>query len=121
MKEPFGLDNTTSSLYSTFMERVRPILHGFAQNNVAMQALFRKWAAEDPETEAAHVFIDYAELPFLADLNRNLLEDCNDEVLFTQLESNLNLARELRQEIQAAATGAGPAPTSHLGPVFGLI
>ena len=85
------------------MERVRPILQGFAQANVAMQAFFREWAEMEQGVEAAGSFVDYAEIPFLAELNRKLLEDCDDEEILAQLDRNLKLARQLRQEIIAAA------------------
>jgi hypothetical protein len=104
-----------------FMERAQPILQGFAQNNVAMQAFFRAWAEEERGVETASAFVDYAELPFLATLNRSLLEDCDDEALFEQLERNLELAGELRREIQAVGGRADPAPTSHLDEMFALM
>jgi len=104
-----------------FMERIRPILQGFAQTNVATQALFREWADQQQEANAGRSFLDYAEIPFLAQLNRNLLRDYDDETLFEQLARNLELARELRREIMAEAGLAAPAPTSHLAETFSAI
>jgi hypothetical protein len=101
-----------------FMERVRPILQGFAQANVAMQAFFREWAEMEQGVEAAGSFVDYAEIPFLAELNRKLLEECDDEVLLAQLDRNLELARQLRREIMAEAGRVEAAPTSHLREMF---
>jgi len=106
---------------SVFMERVRPILRGFAQTNVAMQAFLREWADHEREADAAGSFLDYAEISFLAEMNRNLLRDCDDEALLEQLARNLELARELRQEILAEAGGANPAPTCHLAETFAVI
>ncbi len=100
------------------MERVRPILQGFAQTNVAMQAFFRKWADDERDADAGGSFLDYAGIPFLAELNCNLLRDCDDEALFEQLARNLELARELRRKITAEAGCAATAPRSHLGETF---
>ena len=101
-----------------FMERVRPTLQGFAQANVGMQSLFREWAEMEQSVEAAGSFVDYAEIPFLAELNRKLLQDCDDEALLAQLDRNLELARQLQQEIRAAAGRVEAAPTSHLNEMF---
>lgn len=102
----------------TFMERVRPILRGFAQANVGMQAFFREWADMEQDVEVAGSFVDYAAIPFLSELNRNLLQICDDDALLAQLERNLGLARQLRQEIMAAAGRVDAAPTSHLSEMF---
>jgi len=104
-----------------FMEQVQPILKGFAQTNVAMQAFFREWADREREADGAGSFLDYAEISFLAEMNRNLLRDCDDEALLEQLARNLELARELRREILAEAGRADPAPTSHLAQTFAAI
>jgi hypothetical protein len=113
-----------------FMERARPALQGFAYTNIEMQAFFRKWAREDRAVApGAGVFVDYAEIPFLAELNRNLLREFDDDSLFDQLARNLHLARELQREIWAevsritAATSKGEAdvPTTHLKDVFAAL
>jgi hypothetical protein len=100
------------------MERARPVLQGFAQLNVGMQSFFRKWSNIEQGDAAAGSFVDYAEIEFLAEMNRNLLRDCEDDALLAQLERNLELARALEQEIRAEAGGANAAATSHLSEVF---
>ena len=100
------------------MERVRPILQGFAQTNVAMQAFFRKWADHERDADAAGSLLDYTGIPFLAEVNRNLLRDCDDEALFEQPSRNLELARKLRRKIMAEAGRAATAPTCHLTETF---
>ena len=55
---------------------------------------------------------------FLAEMNRNLLRDCDDDALLAQLDRNLALARELKQEILAEAGHSGAATSSHLSEVF---
>jgi hypothetical protein len=102
----------------SFMERVRPVLQGFAQLNVGMQAFFREWSNLEQGGAAAGSFVDYAEIEFLAEMNRNLQRDCDDEALLAQLERNLELARALEQEIRAEAGCANAATTSHLSEVF---
>jgi flavin-dependent dehydrogenase len=101
-----------------FMERVRPVLQGFAQLNVGMQTCFREWSKVERGSAAAGSFVDYAEIEFLAEMNRNLLRDCDDDALLAQLGRNLALARELEQEILAEAGRSGAAASSHLSEVF---
>jgi hypothetical protein len=100
------------------MERVGPVLQGFAQLNVGMQAFFREWSKVERGGAAAGSFVDYAEIEFLAEMNRNLLRDCDDDALLAQLDRNLALARELEQEIIAEAGRSGAAASSHLSEVF---
>jgi len=109
-----------------FMEWVRPVLQGFAAANVGMQAFFREWAGKDRHhPPPAGSFVDYAEIPFLAALNRDLLRDFDDAELFAQLGRNLELASQLQQEIiaEASITAVGlsrraRASTTHLETVF---
>ena len=61
------------------------------------------------------------EIPFLAELNRRLLRDCDDDELLVQLDQNLELARQLRSEIRAAAGMGDEAPTSHLREMFSVM
>jgi hypothetical protein len=73
--------------------------------------------------------VDYAEIEFLAEMNRSLLRECDDDSLLKQLDRNLQLAKELQQEIVAEASrhGANPskdttdAATTHLQPVFSVL
>jgi len=110
-----------------FLERVRPTLYGFAQLNVGMQSFFRRWAEEETGIVAPRgTFVDYAEVDFLAEMNRDLQRDRDDDALLEQLEQNLQLARELKREIvEYASAGSADLPiasegasTSHLKDVF---
>jgi hypothetical protein len=83
-----------------------------------MQAFFREWSNLEQGGAAAGSFVDYAEIEFLAEMNRNLLRDCDDDALLAQLGQNLALARELKQEIMAEAGRSGAAASSHLSEVF---
>jgi len=88
-----------------FMERVNPLLQSFAFTNLAMQAHFREWARLGQETpRPQRVFIDYAGLNFLAELNANLGEEFDDDALIEQMERNLDLAKSLRREIHAESS-----------------
>ena len=111
-----------------FMDRSRPLLQSFAAANVRMQAFFREWGAvstEDPPTPP-RIFIDYAEIPFLAEMNRELQGEGDDESVLALLERNLRLARELQLEIVAEAArnnvklprGIAAPTTNHLSEVF---
>jgi hypothetical protein len=93
-----------------------------------MQAFFREWgavSAEDPPTPP-RIFIDYAEIPFLAEMNRELQGEGDDESVLALLERNLRLARELQLEIVAEAArnnvklprGIAAPTTNHLSEVF---
>lgn len=110
-----------------FLERIRPQLGGFASANVRMQAFFREWdAAAAEESDPPPGFVDYAEIPFLAECNRELLATGDDENLVALLDRNLERAGELQLEIQNAASRANPkltrpardAHTAHLDAVF---
>jgi len=110
------------------MARIQPTLHSFAAANVRMQAFFRDWAENsqgDPPRPRS--FVDYAELGFLADLNRDLQRERDDSSLLEKLNDNLRLVEELKQEILAEAArtspslGAGvvePPATHHLAEMF---
>lgn len=88
-----------------FMERVNPILQSFAFTNFSMQSYFREWAKlAEGESQPEGVFIDYAGLDFLAEMNANLAENYDDDALLAQMERNLALAKSLRVEIQAEAS-----------------
>ncbi len=113
-----------------FMDQVRPLLQEFAFINVNMQAFFREWAAKEPCPDLEPgAFLDYAEIAFLAEMNRNLNVERDDESLLEQLSVNLRLAKELKQEIvteaERCAVGSPSAvsvsPTTHLGAVFSVL
>jgi len=88
-----------------FMERVNPLLQEFAFMNLGMQALFRKWAQSSEGTNhQVGSFVDYSEIEFLAELNRRLTLEYEDEALIAQLSQNLVLANELKLEITSEAS-----------------
>jgi flavin-dependent dehydrogenase len=111
-----------------FMDRILPLLRDFAAANVRMQAFFRDWNAvsdEDPPTPS-RTFIDYAEISFLAEMNRELTLEGDDDSIYALLEHNLALAKELQLEIVAKAARHNPKlspvadepETRHLSEVF---
>jgi flavin-dependent dehydrogenase len=122
-----------------FMDRARPLLQHFATLNLSTQALFRTWAkveGGEPREAGSFIerepggFIDYAEIGFLAELNRSLQEGGgNDDDVLHELARNLRLAEDLKREIEqeVARAESMPAPsgeeqkstsTSHLKMVF---
>ncbi len=114
----------------SFMQRVRPLLQGFAFTNISMQSVFREWAKlSRHQAPPEGVYVDYAGLDFLAELNANLKEKFDDEALIAQMERNLSLAGDLKLEIiaEAARTSHSPvkqadAPvTGHLDKMFDLM
>lgn len=114
-----------------FMERARPMLQAFAEANVRMQAFFREWnAARDADPPAPRgTFVDYAELPFLASLNRALLERADDRTTLEELERNVELACAIQREIVTTAVARNEklsraveeASTAHLELVFSAL
>ena len=73
--------------------------------NLGMQALFRKWAQSSEGTNhQVGSFVDYSEIEFLAELNRRLTLEYEDEALIAQLSQNLVLANELKLEITSEAS-----------------
>ncbi len=111
-----------------FMARCRSQLQAFAEANVRMQAFFREWnAARDGDPPLpANTFVDYAELAFLSDLNRSLLESADDEATLEELDRNVALAHALAREISSTVADHNPkltkpvagASTNHLAPAF---
>jgi hypothetical protein len=82
------------------MNFARPILFDFFNLNVRMQDLYRAWTLlDDDQQHPAGIFLDYAELPLIKQLNRDLLVLKEDETLLKQLRENLKSARELADEI----------------------
>ena len=114
-----------------FMDRSRSLLQSFAAANVRMQVFFREWgavSAEDPPAPS-RIFVDYAEIPFLAEMNRELQGEGDDESVLELLERNLRMARELQLEIVAEAArnnpkllrGIATPTTNHLSEVFACL
>jgi len=113
-----------------FMERAQPLLQSFAFMNLAMQAYLRDWAklsvGDDPPEP---IFMDYAGLDFLSELNANLAGEYDDDALIEQMESNLRLSKDLRLEIFAEAQRTStllsrdePAPvTGHFDKMFEMM
>ena len=86
------------------MNFARPILFDFFNLNVRMQDLYRAWTLlDDDQHHPAGIFLDYAELPLIKQLNRDLLVLKEDEKLLKQLRENLKSAGELADEIYSEA------------------
>lgn len=113
-----------------FMKSVRPILVNFFLLNIRMQDLYQSWAALDDDKKYPQgIFLDYAELPILQQLNSDLLEYKADDILLLQLQQNEKSAHELADEIcqeafkdfpelEHAGANSSLSPSSHLKEFF---
>jgi flavin-dependent dehydrogenase len=114
----------------SFMARVNPLLQSFAFTNLGMQAYFREWMKAGKKSPSPQpIFIDYAGIDFLAELNANLGEEFDDDALIEQMGRNLSLAKNLRLEIIAEASRTSTALekddqrpiTGHLDKAYALM
>jgi hypothetical protein len=112
------------------MTSAQSTLRGFAFTNIAMQAFFRRWAARELHTvPPPEGFLDYAGIEFLATMNRDLQRPLDDVALLALLRRNLDIAKQLQQEILAFSAPAtdralsSRLPTSprYLGDVFAVL
>ena len=110
-----------------FMKSANSSLQSFAYLNISTQSFFRKWAKLSTTSDCPpDLFVDYANQPFLTELNQKLTLEHDDQSLLQQLESNLILAKGLRAEIEAEAffqtpeigKGQSAPTTSYLEDVF---
>ncbi|MCF7971338.1 MAG: hypothetical protein K9L22_09275 [Methylococcaceae bacterium] len=98
-----------------------------------MQGFFRQWAEIDlSSAEKSDIFINYSQIEFLQQLNKDLLVEQDDQALQQQLVQNINLIRALAGEIVAEACAGFPelkayvpeisvSSSRYLGGVFELL
>ncbi len=92
-----------------FMQSAAVILQQIYQLNIQMQGFFRKWAETDLSTEnMSDIFLNYSNIEFLQQLNKDLHKVQSDEELQQQLIQNIAFVRELANEIVAEATRLFP-------------
>ncbi|NOQ63630.1 MAG: NAD(P)-binding protein [Methyloprofundus sp.] len=83
-----------------FMNANSQFLQRIYQLNIKMQAFFRHWAELDHSSDALNdVFINYSNIQFLQQLNKDLLQEQNDAQISQQLSDNIALIAELSNEI----------------------
>ncbi|NOQ17396.1 MAG: halogenase [Methyloprofundus sp.] len=87
---------------ATFMQTAAFSLQKVYQLNLQMQAFFRHWAALDLSSASkSDIFINYSEIQFLQQLNKDLLLELNDKELENKLALNIGLIRAVADEIYA--------------------
>ena len=116
-----------------FMEVAASSLQEIYQINLQMQGLFRQWAEIDlSSAEKSDIFINYSKIEFIQQLNKDLLKEQNNQELQQQLVQNINLIRDVANEItvevctefpemKAYAPEARELSTRHLHDVFELL
>ncbi len=89
-----------------FMQSASTFLQQIYQLNIQMQGFFRNWAEMDLSSmDKSDIFLNYSKITFLQQLNKDLLKEQNDVELHQQLIQNIDLIRELANEISAEAIG----------------
>ncbi len=115
-----------------FMATSGRTLQQIYQINRLMQGFFRQWAAVDLASYAMRgIYINYSNITFLQQLNKDLLKEQSDRELSLQLTANVHLITELageivrnacavKPELNAYAAGIAKSDANHLGWVFDL-
>ena len=79
-----------------------------------MQGFFRHWAEIDVSTDdMSDIFLNYSNISFIQQLNKDLHKELNDEELQQQLVLNIAFIRELANEITNEATQIFPDLKEH--------
>lgn len=85
-----------------FMQVASASLQKIYQLNLQMQQFFREWAKVDlSSSEKSNIFINYSEIQFLQQLNKDLLLELNGKELEQKLALNIELIRSVADEIYA--------------------
>jgi hypothetical protein len=115
-----------------FMPTAKKHLLDFYQLNMEMQGLFKNWSDQDDSSRnGSEIFLDYTQVKFLHQANKNLLLKLDDRQLLTQLTTNLTEIRNLADEIIREAgindpgfdtllIGEEPLHTTYFENVFAL-
>ncbi|MEE2639868.1 MAG: tryptophan 7-halogenase [Planctomycetota bacterium] len=79
------------------------------QLNKEMQDFFREWFKADPEVNATPVFVDQSKIDVMTRLNAELTHPLEGEELKQQFFRNVELIRDLKDEIQERVKSSQPA------------
>jgi flavin-dependent dehydrogenase len=116
-----------------FMQTSGMTLQQIYQINRQMQGLFRYWAEVDSSSDVmSDIYINYSNITFLQQLNKDLLKKQSDPEVQQQLTKNVDFIKELAGEIVRHACSVQPElkehvplisenNTDHLGWVFDLL
>lgn len=116
-----------------FMSTSGVFLQQIYQINRLMQGFFRQWAEVDlSSTDMSDIYINYSNITFLQQLNKDLLKHQNDEELREQLTRNVAFIKELageivrnacevQSELKMHTEGIPESDANHLAWVFDLL
>jgi flavin-dependent dehydrogenase len=89
-----------------FMATAKIVLLDFYRLNIEMQELFRTWAEKDDfKLHLANRFLDYTEIDYIFQANKNLLPQLKEGQVLVKLQDNLESLRSLANEIYQEAGG----------------
>jgi len=87
-----------------FMQTASASLQKIYHINLQMQQFLRHWADVDvSSTTKTDIFINYSDIVYLQQLNKDLLDELTDEALEKKLASNLVLIKKVANEIYTEA------------------
>lgn len=99
--------------------------------NLKMQDFFRSWYAADPDINAVPAFVDQSNIEIMTRLNRELAEKLDDAALRKRFTENVDLIRDLMNEISSrvraslpeieTTISAEPNHPKRLEPVFEML
>jgi len=97
-----------------FMQSTGMILQQIYQLNSQMQGFFRHWAEVDNMLDnRTDIFLNYSNIGFIQQLNKDLHKQQSDDQLQQQLSQNIVFVQELSSEIAAEATKLFPELKEH--------
>jgi hypothetical protein len=93
------------------MSRLKPELAAAKALNTAMQALLGAWGRANAPRDARLPprFLDQAQLPWFAELNRALQDEHDDASFRAAIRSNLQCLRDLAREVREVAVRSLPS------------
>ena len=116
---------------ASFIQSLSGGVEEIREMNMKMQDFFRQWHESDPHVNAIPAFVDQSKIEIMTRLNAELIEKIPDDELKQRFRSNVNLIRDLMQEIVFRVQQSRPnvctaidsnSPTSmQLAPVFDML
>ncbi len=98
-----------------FMQTSGMALQQIYQINRQMQGLFRYWAEVDLSSDVmSDIYINYSNITFLQQLNKDLLKEQSDPEVQQQLTTNVDFIKELAGEIVRHACSVQPELKEHV-------
>ena len=114
-----------------FIRKLSKGIEEIREMNMKMQDFFRQWHEMERSDGADAVFVDQSEIDIMTRLNAELRENVDDGKLVERFQDNVDLIRDLMNEIKcrimrneptASSNGALVSPTEHrLDSVFEVL